>query len=646
MSEDTGGRQAKIPTWDGSADSFQASCEAALLFEQTTKFQDRYLAGPRLVGELQGAAKRLIVGQKPDWVSYNGGVEHLLQHLRRCLGKPQVPELTELLAKYFKTSKRKPGELMGEYITRKCELYVRAQQSMSRIKPHHDRTEASTGVDWPGPWNSYSRRSSVDSRASTEGVPEGDMSNDSQAAAPTAPTTGEPSETHSSSTSNTGNQNYTWNDWSWSGSSSYWNWQSYSSWNWQPRNWGSASSYSEGTSMVLPELVPEFVQAWLLLQDAGLEPHEKNTVIVATQGDMSLQRVAQELRNQFADLDIKKRDTSRKYHGYVGDRVGDSEDESPTPETSFNAETELNEEGWALWSETEDEIQTALAALQQTRRTLRDARERQKQVKQNRQYFRQGPRKSDGSHQREAHITCLKCGKTGHKAINCPQNSQQASAAEMAPFICFAQEESMDEQAWATERAPEKPTTSDAVAAGKAVIDCGATKSIGSARALEQVMKLSKHGIKKVDTQDRPRFGFGNSSEDRCISTLHLNVQAAEQPGIMRIHALNRGSGPVLLSVSTLKALGAMIDFADGTMVLRHVDANKLLTLEESQTGHLLLPLVDDLLSGAEPTQRPIPSLKSYLQVPESQHDAEETKKEGEPGSKSFEAPSDHLPIE
>ena len=395
MSDDTGGRQAKIPTWDGSADSFQAYCEAALLFEQTTKFQDRYLAGPRLVGELQGAAKRLIVGQKPDWVSYNGGVEHLLQHLRRCLGKPQVPELTELLAKYFKTSKRKPGELMGEYITRKCELYVRAQQSMSRIKPHHDRTEALTGVDWPGPWNSYSRRSSVDSRASTEGVPEGDMSNDSQAAAPTAPTTGEPSETHSSSTRNTGNQDYAWSDWSWSGSSSYWKWQSYPSWNWQPRNWGSASSYSEGTSMVLPELVPEFVQAWLLLQDAGLEPHEKNTVIVATQGDMSLQRVAQELRNQFADLDLKKRDTSRKYHGYVGDRVGDSEDESPTP----------------------------------------------------------------------------------------------------------------DEQAWATERAPEKPTTSDAVAAGKAVIDCGATKSIGSVRALEQVMKLSKHGIKKVDTQDRPLFG-------------------------------------------------------------------------------------------------------------------------------------------
>ena len=133
---------------------------------------------------------------------------------------------------------------------------------------------------------------------------------------------------------------------------------------------------------------------------------------------------------------------------------------------------------------------------------------------------------------------------------------------------------------------------------------------------------------------------------DRCISTLHLNVQAAEQPGIMRIHALDRGSGPVLLSVSTLKALGALIDFADGTMVLRHVDANQLLTLEESQTGHLLLPLVDDLLSGAEPTQRPIPSLKSYLQVPGSQHEAEETKKGREPGSKSFETSPDHLPRE
>ena len=227
MSEDTGGRQTKIPSWDGSADAFQSYCEAALLYEQTTKIQDRYLAAPRLIGELQGAAKRLVVGQRPDWVSFNGGVSHLLQHLRRCLGKPQVPELTELLARYFKTSKRKHGELMGEHITRKCELYVRAQQAMHRMKPHHDRAEFKSPVDWPGGWGSHSRRASTDSRASTDGGTKGGASEEPQAAAPTSATaTASAASENSGPTARTNeDQGYAWTDWSWYGYGNSWSWQ-------------------------------------------------------------------------------------------------------------------------------------------------------------------------------------------------------------------------------------------------------------------------------------------------------------------------------------------------------------------------------------------------------------------------------------
>ena len=313
MSEDTGSRPNKIPSWDGSADGFQAYCEAALLYEQTIKIQDRYLVGPRLIGELQGAAKRLIVGQRPDWVSFNGGVSHLLQHLRKCLGKPQVPELTELLARYFKTSKRKQGELMGEYITRKCELYVRAQQAMHRVKPHHDRSEIRSSGDWLGVWPGHSRRSSTDSRTSVDGGPEAGTTEEPQAAAPTA-NPAPSSATSEGQGSTTGTAQYsgrTWSEWTWQGSGSSWNWSYQHPWSWQSGQWSGQGYYAEDSNPPLPELVPEFVQAWLLLQDAGLEAHEKNTVIVATQGEMTLQRVAQELRNQFADVDLKKRDASR-----------------------------------------------------------------------------------------------------------------------------------------------------------------------------------------------------------------------------------------------------------------------------------------------------------------------------------------------
>ena len=126
-------------------------------------------------------------------------------------------------------------------------------------------------------------------------------------------------------------------------------------------------------------------------------------------------------------------------------------------------------------------------------------------------------------------------------------------------------------------------------------------------------MRVSKLGVSQVDTVDRPVFGFGNSSEDCCISTLHLNIRAGDKPGVMKIHALNRGAGPILLPVATLKALNATIDFGEGTMVLKNVDNRKLLTLEETQTGHLLLPLAQDLLAGAQGTSMSIPSLSSYL---------------------------------
>ena len=58
-----------------------------------------------------------------------------------------------------------------------------------------------------------------------------------------------------------------------------------------------------------------------------------------------------------------------------------------------------------------------------------------------------------------------------------------------------------------------------------------------------------------------PTFGFGNSSRNQCISTAKVQIQAGDKKGILQVHALEEGQGPVLLSISTLRALGAIIDF-------------------------------------------------------------------------------------
>ena len=170
-----------VPTWDGTPDSFEEYSEQCLIYEQSTPFHKRCLVGPRLLGELQGAAKRHVAGQAATWLSNDRGVDTLLRHLRACLGKPQIPELTEYLNRYFRQGRRKQHESMNEYIARKCELYLRACQAMARVAPYHQgsdkedaKSSGSGGASVADQWNGYyswperSRRSSWDSQTTND----------------------------------------------------------------------------------------------------------------------------------------------------------------------------------------------------------------------------------------------------------------------------------------------------------------------------------------------------------------------------------------------------------------------------------------------------------------------------------------------
>ena len=632
MSGDSGtsnNRNKDVPVWNGSSETFQAYQELARLYEQTTPYGKRYLCGPKLQSVLEGAALRLVVGKRADWLSDNGGVERLLEHLRRCLGKPQMPELTDLLGKYIRGSKRRPGESMNEYITRKCELYVRAQQAMWRVKPHHGSHESTgRGTDrgWPSSYRDggfpQGRRMSTDSWTSAGGVssygpPEVSEQAATQAAAPTGPEV--PSEARTTGASEASEA---WPDRQWNRTS--WTWWGQNQWDWHNWDWTSwSTSSATGEPENLPELVPEFVQAWLLLTDANLDAAERNLVLTAVQGDLNLQRIAQELRTQFPENETRRKDSQRRQLGYWGGQEpgDDSEHEEGNLELGFDAEAELNEDGLEAWQESEQEVQSAMAAVQHARRTLRGAREKQKQVKLNRQYYRGNSSGATSTENKDERITCLRCGQVGHRAANCtaPHPKDRAKIKEMAPFVCYAEGTDKEFALRAgTEDSP-APTTQEAVNEGKAILDCGATKSLGSVYALEKVMRLSQNGVSSVDLRNKPVFGFGNSSEDRCVSTLHLNLQAGGRPGQLKVHALDKGTAPILFSIASLKALGALVDFSEGTMVLREVDPEKLMYLEETQTGHLLIPLTGDLLEHSVATKTPVPRLSSFAKLAQAE---------------------------
>ena len=590
-----------VPSWDGNANTFQAYEEQVLVWEQGVKYENRYLCGPRLCGELTGAAQRMIVGKEPTWVSFNGGVAIFLQHLRQSLGRPQIPEATEFLNKYFRNSRRRVGEGINDYITRKTETYWRACQALKRVMPASKKAAPAT-TSWTGNhpgggpgWSS--RRSSWTSTASNPG---GDDNDDGDGDTNAGENNTETTWTWSTSTS--------WSSWDWQGQ--YWNkYPWYSSWDWKS---GSETGAPQESQV---EILPEFVQAWYLLADAGLSGYERNLIHTAVAGEYTLAKVAHELRTQHGEQDQRRREHHSQ--AYLGEEIEDYIDEEiDEPPEAFECDLNdnLNEEGSAIWSENQREIDSAWAVLREARRTLKAAREKQHQVKLARKYYQPRDRETSGRPRDDSGMTCLRCGLIGHRARNCPKKPGEAAepgqSKQMAPFVCYAQ---TSEGALAA-----GPTTKEAVDAGCCVIDGGATKTIGSVRALEQIFKrnIEKHGkdrVEKVDLSDRPVFGFGNSSEGQCVSTIHLGVDANQHQGKLLVHALDEGEGPVLFSIDALRKLDALIDFRRDLVVFRELDPCKVISLKRSQTGHQLLDLTADLFDNARGTNKPVPSLDAFL---------------------------------
>ncbi|CAE7881711.1 unnamed protein product [Symbiodinium sp. KB8] len=514
-----------VPSWNGEASSFVAYEESARLWEQGLVYNKRYTAAPRLMAELTGAAKRLVAGKPAEDVAFVGGVQVLLSFLRRALGKPQVNEVTDLLGKYFKGTRRRSGESMNEYITRKSEAFMRVSQALKRVQPHYRRGVRSESNYYRGrrgsdPWSAAGF--STWSRQTTDG--QDDEQDDRQETA----------------TGNDGTEdgaNTTWGR----GPSSTWSWNSgwsAGSWDWYSDTWwsGNRSGYgmtpSTWSSLEAVEdesLLPSFIQGWYLLTDAALDSAERNIITTALGGDYSPARVAQELRNQFPEQELRRKDHGRRSHAFMSaEDAYEGHDIEPNEEQDENYGEDLNEEGVAMLADAESEEQQALAAMGQARRTLK------------------------------------------------------------------------------------------AVEEGYAIIDGGATKTLGSVHAVEALLRRNQehHGyprLAEVDKDNKPVFGFGNSSEGRCISTCKVGVQAGGQAGQVQIHALDEGTGPILLSIDALRRLGAIVDFKEDLLVLTAVNDKKIIPLRRSSTGHQLLSLVQDLFHEAHEAKERIPSLRSFV---------------------------------
>ena len=336
-------------------------------------------------------------------------------------------------------------------------------------------------------------------------------------------------------------------------------------------------------------------------------------VATALKGDYSVDKVAQELRNQWPEADLRRRDQQFKATGFLGS----GQEAEREPEDILEEEFEpldLDDDGMALWTTATQEVEAALATYQAAKRTLKEARAKQHQVRQSRRCYR-----TSGGKGRDENMTCLRCGKVGHRAANCTEPAQDKRSNDSAPFVCYAEQATQEAQESALSSSL---STTQAVSAGMGVLDSGATRTLGSVSAIESVMRINQEkrgcsGVEDVDVSDQPIFGFADSGEAQCVSTVQLLLRAAGQKGFLRIHALDKGCGPILISVSTLRALGAVLDFSENLLVLRAIDPKRIISLKTSSTGHQLLDLTEDLFRNSQEAASKVPSLRDFLPGPQ-----------------------------
>ena len=145
---------------------------------------------------------------------------------------------------------------------------------------------------------------------------------------------------------------------------------------------------------------------------------------------------------------------------------------------------------------------------------------------------------------------------------------------------------------------------------GYGVLDLGATETVGSLEALEDLMHLRSelHGIEEPvevfsDDAARKPFRFGNGGVQYSSSYVMVPQRLGDQCVMLGLYTIDAEKVPILLGMKTLRKLGAIIDVYGQWMVLAHISPKMKIPLARSKAGHLLLDLTRDWLNVSRPLQ-------------------------------------------
>eukprot|EP00435_Cladocopium_sp_Y103_P008459 s2127_g2.t1 len=330
---------------------------------------------------------------------------------------------------------------------------------------------------------------------------------------------------------------------------------------------------------------PGEAQGWICLHQSGLSEDQSAIVTAKTQGDLKLNTVMQSMRSCFPDFRASGR--SAKARGPTGAMLVDdeswTEDDVMPPEvpgSSTNAvvfedvEAFLGEHGVQLEEVPPGDVFSEQETVEILAASWKEKRAEISRLQKSRRFNQANIVKKKfvaevGDVRKQTR--CFKCQKVGHWARNCPNKSNAKGEDRPSGAAGIA-------VVW---EALEPNETMLVSSPGFGIIDSGCGRTLIGQTTLGAFYRLLADGGRPLPTlkKESNLFRFGNGQEELSEKVVQLPIGIHGRSGTVEAAVIKgKGDAPLLLSRSTMKSLGAVMDFAKETLSVQSGPARPLTT--------------------------------------------------------------------